>query len=178
MSLYMFKVTCVEECQIPQREIRGWTRCNGCLPVGGIVESWPHATIRPIATRCGVPDPRAHPKSGSSPHALPLRLLVLALAVARVHPSADHESLFGRRCTFDPPGALQEFLADSGGALRGEGFLRGGGVWIDRIEIHLAALYVHRHILDDDCAVDWPELRGVDENMLTLERRGAGFDPG
>jgi hypothetical protein len=41
----------------------------------------------------------------------------------------------------------------------------------------LAALYVHRHILDDDCAVDWPELRWKDEKMLTLERRGAGFDP-
>ena len=99
-----------------------------------------------------------------------LLFLALGRAVPRVHPSADHGSLFGRRSAFDLPCALRQSLADGGGgSLRGHGFLRGGGVGIARTGIHLAAVNVHRQLLDDHGAIGSPKLYRTDEKELMPE---------
>lgn len=58
---------------------------------------------------------------------------------------ADHEGFLGSRDRFKVGCILSEFLADVGGSLRDNSFFGGGGVGIDRSDVHLSSLDVHWH---------------------------------
>ena len=80
--------------------------------------------------------------------AVGILLLALQMVVPRIHPLADHESLFGAcralylQCTPD------QLLADAGGTLcRRRFFLLCGGVKIGRADCHRVPVDMHRSLL-------------------------------